>query len=393
MKRFLTALVFSYAALCYAAAPTSLTKAANQFSLTLFKSLQASHGNQVVSPYSVFNVFAMIYPGANGQTKQQIKTLFGFPTSAKTLSTELVATNKQLLTNLNQQGNTFNVANAVWLQSGFAVNKSYQAALMAQQAQLQRVNFASNEQAAKTINAWVSQMTHQSIKTLVTADQLSAQTRLALLNAVYFNANWAKPFSKAKTNPNGTFYPTAQTKIKAAMMNQSAMFPYYANQQFQLIGLPYSSPHVSMLILLPKSGVSLAALISKLTVSQLDQAITKLKPRFLSLSLPRFGFSLSLPLSDTLQSLGLTSAFGQTANFSALSKTPLFISTVLQKARIDVNEKGTTAAAATAAIMNRMAIVMRPALSFNADRPFLFMIRDNQTGLIVFLGILANPSN
>ncbi len=391
MRQLLKSMVFFFLLLgCLSSYANSPSNAANQFTIKLFKALPTTTHNQVASPYSAFNVFATLYPGAAGKTKQQIAKLFHFPCCDKSFYQAILATNQQLAQQLNKTGNALNIANGIWVQSGFKLKSTYLHTVEEQQATLQRIDFNKSKQAALTINQWVAKQTKQFIKKLVSPSNFSKETRLALLNAIYFHANWAKPFQKLKTNEHGIFYITPNSRLTAAMMSQAAVFPYLANKEFQLISLPYTSKNISMIILLPRSTVKLETIIQQLQLKQLNQWISKLKPTMLQLELPRFSFDSRLPLTNTLKKLGLTTAFNQQANFSALSKEPLLISTVLQKAIIRVNEKGTTAAAATAAIMNTFAMI-HPQVSFKANRPFLFLIRDNQSGLILFIGTLHSP--
>jgi serpin B len=220
---------------------------------------------------------------------------------------------------------------------------------------------------------------------------LSSATRLVLTNAIYFKGKWARQFEKELTR-DGPFTLLDGQKIDVPMMRQTEEFRYMEAEDFQALEMPYVKDELSMIILLPKKVDGVVDFEKKLTNENLSRWLSELHKQKLVASIPRFKMAQQFGLADTLQAMGMTDAFSaQLADFSGMTGTrDLFISAVVHKAFVDVNEEGTEAAAATGVGMAMTAAPQRMPV-FRADHPFIFLIRDNKSGSILFIGRVMKP--
>jgi serpin B len=285
------------------------------------------------------------------------------------------------------------VANRLWGQKGFSIRPEF-LALTRQQygAEMLLVDFAQAEAASREINRWVEQQTNDKIKDLIPPGSLDALTRLVLTNAVYFKGDWVQPFDKRNTREED-FTVSAEKKVKLPLMHQQTKMGYAEEETFQVLELPYAGQELSMVVLLPKKVDGLPELEKAITVDTLAALIPKLHVREVITYLPKFKLETSFGLNATLLAMGMKRAFSREADFSGISSADtLYISAVLHKAYVDVNEEGTEAAAATGVVMRAMAARRpQPLPVFRADHPFLFLIRDTKAGSILFMGRLTNP--
>jgi serpin B len=261
-------------------------------------------------------------------------------------------------------------------------------------ARLEQVDLrTAAEPARKEINDWVSDRTKEKIKDLIAPGAVDRNTRLVLVNAIYFKGTWAEQFKKAQTTDQ-PFFVTPAEKVQTRMMKGSADYQYAETDTLQLLEMPYTGYWISMVVLLPKDPHGLATLENSLNQKQLDDWLAGAHSRKVNVFLPRFKLTQKFNLSKTLAAMGMTDAFSIAANFSGMDgQRDLFISAVIHKAYADVNEEGTEAAAATGVVMTRSAMRKpEPAATFRADHPFLFLIRDTRSGSILFLGRVTNPT-
>ena len=255
-------------------------------------------------------------------------------------------------------------------------------------AGLNDVDFAQTEQARKAINDWVSQQTKDKIKDLIPEGVLSDATRLVLTNAIYFKSNWAEKFEKDVTR-DGPFKVSADKSVDVPMMHLTHRFRYMENDELQMLEMPYSRNELSMVILLPKKADGLADIEKNLTAANIGKEAVSVQ-----VTLPKFKITSAFGVGETLKAMGMTDAFdSKKADFSGMTeKEKLFISAVIHKAFVAVDEEGTEAAAATAVVMDAGAPPRQEESKvFKADHPFAFMIRHNATGAILFTGRVANP--
>jgi serpin B len=381
-----------------------ITAGNNAFALELYAKLRAEQGNLFLSPYSISTALAMTYDGARGQTASQIAQVLHFSTSTDKKAGPPAMDRGQfgsafgrIIKDLNKKGQkgayTLTVANALWGQKGYGFRKEFIKSVETNyDGRLSEVDFITAAEAArKTINTWVEKQTKDKIKNLIPQGMLDSMTRLVLTNAIYFKGNWARQFKKDQTK-DAPFTLADGSKIQAPMMNQTAEFRYMETETFQGLELPYVKDELSMIILLPKAVDGLDELEESLTVENLSQWLGKLFRREVVVSVPKFKATSQFSLASTLALMGMKDAFTSAADFSGMDgKKDLFISAVIHKAYVDVNEEGTEAAAATGVTMRLTSLGPNETPVFRADHSFVFLIRDNQTGGILFLGRLMNP--
>ena len=230
------------------------------------------------------------------------------------------------------------------------------------------------------------------INDLIKPGHIDSQTVLILTNAIYFKALWTSPFAEKLTRPDD-FHSGATEKVRVDMMHQTGRFRFAEDAAAQALELPYQGGNLSMVVLLPRTADGLRQLESGLSLASLDRWLGSLAQRRVDVSLPRFKLTAESDLKDALSSLGMPAAFApDKADFSGMTSARRFvISAVVQKAFVEVDEKGTEAAAATGVVMARASLVQAPPPIFRADHPFLFLIRDNKNGSILFIGRLVRP--
>jgi serpin B len=379
----------------------------NRFALELFAKLQNTKGNLFFSPYSISTALAMTHAGARNKTESQMAKVLHFPVSPKQSidpaskhpleKQQFVLTFGNIIKDLNKRGQkgayTLTVANALWGQKNYGFLKEFVDLIETSYGgRLNKVDFIrATEAARKTINTWVEKKTNGKIKNLISEGVLDSITRLILTNAIYFKGNWAKQFKEEKTS-DAPFTLADGGKNDVKMMNQKAEFGYMETGTFQALELPYVDEELSMVILLPKKIDALEELERTLTYKNLTQWMAKIHKREVVVFVPKFKMTSRFDLADVLKWMGMKDAFSSRADFSGINgKRNLFISAVIHKAYVEVNEEGTEAAAATGVVMRLTSIGPAPTPVFRADHPFLFLIRDNLTGSILFMGRVANP--
>jgi serpin B len=363
-----------------------------EFALDLYGRLHGREGNLFLSPYSISSALAMTYAGASGNTAKQMKDVLRFDLDNERLHGAF----GMLTRRLNEKGQEgafeFNVANALWGQKSYRFLDSFlDMGKRHYDAGLNLVDFIGNpEGARRTINAWVEEKTKDRIKDLLESGAITRDTRLVLTNALYFKGMWASRFD-TKNTEEGSFWLMPDTSVTAPMMHQTGDFGYMETETFQALELQYEGDGLSMVVLLPKEKDGLTELEQSLSAKALAEWLGGLKKQEVVVTLPRFRVTAEFTLNEILKAMGMADAFSPTvADFSGMTgKRELAISSVVHKAFVDVNEEGTEAAAATAVVMYFGDVAMPPV--FRADHPFLFLIRDNESGSILGLGRLVNP--
>ncbi|MBS3776172.1 MAG: serpin family protein [Bacteroidales bacterium] len=362
----------------------------NRFAFDLFEEVQKEGENVFFSPYSISSALAMTYTGAKGDTQKEMQQVFGFSEDKKAQAKHYHLLNKHLDT-LNEERVQLNVANSLWCQQNFEfldeflnINKNYY------QAGLERVDFRNNHpEARRKINEWVERETNHKISDLITEDMLNPSVRMVLANAIYFKGMWEYPFDKSKNRPE-VFYVSEKRKTHVPFMRRSVSVEYYEDELAQVIELPYSGKDLSMMILLPQEVFGIGQLESKLDAELYEEYQESMFTKKVELWLPKFKAETQYNLNDPLINLGMKSAFSKGADFSGMTgRKELFISDVAHKAFIEVNEEGTEAAAATGAVMSKSSLVKK--VEFKADHPFIYLIKDNRTNAILFMGRLNEP--
>ncbi len=386
---------------------------ANEFAGRFYGQIaQQQQGNLFFSPLSIHSALSMTFAGSAGETARQMGEVLGFNRSPdedvehQAYSQLLDALNTSPVvrfetyekggqTTVERRAFELVVANRLWGQEGFQWNPEFiRTARRQYLAGLEIVNFMSDpESARQTINGWVEETTSQRITNLIPSGSLDEMTRLVLTNAIYFKANWQNIFYEQNTSDQ-PFFLNDGNEAEVPFMTQTERYPYGEGENWQAVELPYELGALSMLVVLPKPADDAVQGVESLLVSgNLIAELGQLESAKVELSLPKFGLEQQLDLASALSEMGMALAFSEGADFSGMSpQARLFLSKALHKAFIEVDEKGTEAAAATAAVVGLTS--MPPPESpkiLRADRPFIFMIRHNKTDAILFMGRVMDP--
>jgi len=382
----------------------------SHFALQLYRKLRDDKGNLFFSPYSISTALAMACAGARGSTHEQMAQVLYFPTSEEAMEKlnadqapmtqeQFVQVFGKMIEDLNARGGgdkyELHVANALWGQKNYKFMPAFVGFVEKQYGgTLRNVDFVvTAEQARQTINTWVDKQTNGKIEDLIGPGVLDAMTRLVLTNAVYFKGNWASQFEKDQTQDQ-PFTLVDGTKVQVPMMNQQTRFGYAEADALQVLEMPYKGQELSMVILLPKPTDGIKRLEQELAAENLAKWLSAVRRRKVIVSVPRFKMTGKFGLAQVLQSMGMTDAFTEKADFSGMTgNRDLFISAVIHQAYVDVNEEGTEAAAATGVVVGVTSIGPDTTPIFRADHPFLFLIRDKTTGNILFLGRVMDPQS
>jgi serpin B len=368
----------------------------NAFAVALYGQLQKQSGNLFFSPESISTALAMAYAGARGETASEMAKTLHFTLPPAELHPAMGALLRDL--NAPQEGYQLSVANALWAQHGYSFLDAFLKLLKTDYgAGLNQVDFeGASETARLTINHWVEQKTQDKIKDLLQPGSLKPDTRLVLTNAIYFKGDWQTQFDKTLTKDEDFHLSPAQTKT-APLMHRTGGFNYFNGGSFQVLEIPYKGKDLSMVLLLPNEIGGLSSLEQSLTESNAQQWLRELAPvSKVIVTLPKFKMTRQFELGATLGAMGMPAAFSGGADFSGMTgKRDFSISEVIHKAYVDVNEEGTEAAAATAITMRALAMRApdQPPPVFRADHPFVFLIRDNRSESILFMGRVTDPAD
>lgn len=368
----------------------------NKFALQLYQELRSNEGNLFFSPYSISSALAMTYAGARDTTADQMAETLHFP-KAQADAHLAFANLAAHFQDIQASGEvTLTIANALWLQQDFDVLESFLNIVKEQyQAGIFQVNFkAAYQDVRERINTWVAEQTNQKITDLLPPGTLSELTRLVLTNAIYFKGEWSTQFDPEHTQEE-IFWTSPEKEVKTPLMHRKGSFQYGENDTVQILQIPYTGDQISMVVFLPKAKDGLAAMEATLSLECLTTWIEETFLREVDVFLPKFTLTSQFSLADTLKALGMREAFTTDADFSGIETTKsLNISDVIHKAFVEINEEGTEAAAATGVIIGVTSVQEKPEPIpiFKADHPFLFLIRDNHTGSLLFIGKMTNPA-
>lgn len=363
------------------------------FALKLFQTAAKDQNeNFVISPYSVASAFGLAASGAKGETATEMQQALGFSKEVANDLLPILAKNQQELFSKTNQYAKLELSNSLWPEMSFSLDPAFVAQAVQQLgAKIQPIPM--NNVGQKMINNTVSEATHGRIPTTFT-EPPNPNTRLILINTIYFNGKWMSPFNQSDVD--NLPFSSPKGEIKVPFLRQVKTLPFYEDQQFSLLRLPYRGQTFEMVFLLPNSKLPLADFERTLASATLHSAIDKSSVNRVDIELPKFEFDATISLNATMQEMGMKRAFSPSADFSGITKKEgkeLFISDAFQKANITVDEEGTVASAVTAIAMMRAALPPRtPPKEFHADRPFLFLIRHVSTGQILFLGRVTSPT-
>jgi len=380
--------------------PGKLVPGNTAFALELYARLAGQPGNLFLSPYSISTALAMTYAGARGETAREMAATLHFDLPASELHAAMGELKRRLEEQCAGKDCDLAIANALWAQRGTAflasfleINRDHYG------AGTRELDFGADAEGARqTINGWVSEQTRERIPELLAGGDLTRLTELVLTNAIYFKGIWAQRFDARATSERPFRVPgdaagrkTAaggplHSAVQVPMMEQTGRFAHAALDGFALLEMPYAGSDLVMDILLPDDVEGLPALEARLSAERLESWLANLREREVSVSIPRFKTDVRFDLVAPLAAMGMPSAFGPSADFSGMTAdAQLFISKVVHQAFVQVDEEGTEAAAATAVVLERTGAPGRP-VRFEADHPFLFLIRDRGTASVVFVG-------
>lgn len=367
----------------------------SRFALDLFAKLrEGSNQNIFISPYSLSSAMAMVYAGARNDTASEIAGAMSFPVKETDVHRSFSIVRHILASSNPDDGFEIRIANRLWGRQGYQFLDAFLNITREQYgAELAPADFRKPELAARKINQWIQRQTAGMIEDAIDASGISPETQLVLTNAVYFDGKWTTPFDEESTI-EATF-DCGEKAVTVPMMHREEKCGYAAVDGLQIVEKPYGNEALSMLILLPeRKPKALDELESALALDKFAEWTSQLKARQVEIFLPRFKINSQFTLNDTFSSMGMRSAFTSQADFSGLnSQDKISLSTVRHIAMVEVHEEGTKAAAATSVVMSRSLPFNQPmAVEFRADHPFIFLIRDNRTGMILFLGRLVNPT-
>jgi len=380
---------------------TFFNDAVNAFAFDIYEQFlndPENEGNIFTSPYSIFTALAMTYEGAEGQTAEEMEEVLNIEQDNESFHEYMQSLYNYL--NYNEEYN-ISTANALWIQEGYHILEEYKELIKTfYGGDSTDIDYSNPEQAAETINSWVENQTNNLIQNLISPGNIiPGLTELILTNAIYFKGTWQVQFDEINT----TERPFELSEVEnidvqtMSLTNTQDQFNYTENEMMQILELPYNGNEICMNIFLPKEGYEVSDIISTLDHENYKELIDSMQETELDIYLPKFTIKTPLyNLNDYLIELGMPTAFSGAADFSGMTGfRDLFISKVLHKAYVEVNEEGTEAAAATAVIMMKSSIDDESEdqrIEFNADHPFLFTIHHKETGTILFMGNVDNPS-
>ena len=379
----------------------AVVSANNRFGRDLYVQLAhdpANTGNIFFSPFSISSALAITYEGARGTTADQIRSVFSFPQDSAVMRQGFLGLDTGIG---NGDANyTLKTANALWAEQSFPFLADYiDTSVRWYSADVMNLDFRGQPEASRqTNNTWVSDRTDKKIQDLLPAGSIDPLTRLVITNAVYFKGTWVTQFDANKTS-DADFHVAPQQTVTAKMMQRTGegvQYPYAETPDLQVLSMPYAHGNgsgLSMLVFLPKAD-SLAAAEAALGPDNLSAIEGSLAQQRVDVYFPKFRMETRYDLPGTLSAMGMPAAFSTAADFSGMDgRQDLYISDVVHKAYVDVDEEGTEAAAATGVVMRMNAIAREPPVPvFRADHPFIFLIRDDNTGAVLFIGRVSDPS-
>jgi serpin B len=367
----------------------SLSTSINYFATDFYQeSLAASNENELFSPYCIFNCLSMAYIGSAGITEMEIAKALGWDQSQEDLAKSL----KDMAVSLNSRTNSYklNIANSAWVDQRTTLLPSYRTLIQNEfLADVQSLNFRHSTECAGIINNWVKEQTNNTIPRLLAPQDISSDTQLMLVSALYFKGSWVLPFKKTNTRQE-TFYTGPAKSKKVPMMSQSAVYSYYEDSAMQCVFIPFKGD-MSFFVLLPRRSLNeVERLFLDLPI---DEIIASSSRTRLNIKLPSFDMRIKYDLIPALKDLGIREIFSSRANLSKINgKFDLYVNKALHEAYFSLNEEGVTASAATAIGAGTTCIkIDPPAKDFIANHPFIFGIVDLKSNVMLFLGKMKEP--
>jgi serpin B len=362
----------------------------NAFSFELYKQLNKENENLFFSPISIDITLRMLYEGAESKTKSEFEKMLGISSASN--NADEIKSKIDLMTSTNSS-NRLNIANALWIDENFTVNDNYKGILSSKyNAELFPMDFSNRENSSNAINNWTAQKTNNLIQRIIEPSQISDDTKLILTNAIYFNGKWNNSFDK-KLTTKAQFYSTQNNSFLIDFMRKAEALFYWENDAIQYVRKSFKGSDKYICFLLPKKKNGISELDSLLSKLDLRDIRSSARRENVNLAIPKFKMDNGYELKEPLSQLGLESAFTEHANFDGIAKEPLNIEKVLHKTHFEIDEEEVKAAAAATSILNMRirGIPEEPKyIDFIADHPFVFLIIDNTTNTILFIGKFVN---
>ena len=371
-------------------APDDIAGANNRFAFDLLSELDEIDNNTFFSPWSIFTAMGMTYEGARNETADEIRSVFHYPEN-DTIRRESF---QKALLSLNQSDSEsdLHLANAIWVQEDYNLLEEYKQILADfYYSGISNLNFwGSPEESRKIINGWVENKTNDLIKDLIPPKYITRDVLLVLTNAIYFKGEWKVQFNEDETEM-GNFWKDDENKVPVPMMKVKACFNYTETEDFQVLEMPYMGNDLSMLVFLPKNGLQ-DSNMNELSLEDYENLTKELTEQEVIVTFPKFELEAKYFLEENLPGMGMPTAFGYGADFSGINGYGnIWIFHVIHQAFVEVNEQGTEAGASTAIIMGRNS-TSNEQLTFNANHPFTFVIRENRSNNILFMGKVVDPT-
>ena len=370
-----------------AAKPLSLSDSNNAFALDIYGRLKDKERNLAFSPFGISMSLALVYAGARGSTADQMAAALHFDTNRMNTATAFSVLADGLLARPKDAGFDMSIANALWAQSGLRLLPGY--LNLIKPTDFKPIDFSIGDAARKPINEWVAKQTRKRVMEIIHAGDISANTAFVATNAIYFLGEWALPFDPQKT-VDGPFALADGSTVNVKKMNLRQRFSYAACDGYQLLKLQYRRNRLAMFVVLPSRKDGLGDVEKSLTARKLTENMNELRQVEADVSLPRFSIASEFELSLVLREMGMVDPLTRgKADFSGIDGThDTWLGLVRHKVVLDVNEKRKEAAAATPIPMFKNST---SSVTFHVDQPFLFLIRDNATGMILLLGRVTDP--
>lgn len=379
-----------YVAISLEQESSSLVKSSNTFGANVFKQVlqgEEENANVLLSPLSIFQALSMARNGANGLTKDEMSEVLAFD---KSQDADISEYQKRLVDALKKADNKIdlNIANSIWYRNDITVESDFiQTNKDFFNAEVNALDFSDAKNSKRTINSWVEKQTNGKIPEIV--DEITPDHVMFLINAIYFYGQWQNEFD-VKNTKKETFYPELGAEVKVDMMHQEAYLGYANNDLFTMVEMPYGNGHFNMVALMPNEGKKVSDIVDAINDENWGAWMKSVHPQEVVLGFPKFKFEGDYELNNPLIRMGMPLAFSTMADFTdILKKSSIYISKVKHKTFIEVDEKGTEAAAVTS--VEIMTTSMPQQTYFTANKPFLFAITEKDTHAILFMGRLMMP--
>ena len=363
--------------------PAEVASANNAFAFDFYRQIADGEGNHFFSPASMHAAFSVLYEGAQGETAEQLRGVFGMAEDDDARHRAVSDTMSSL--NRDDPHATLEMANSLWLAEGLVPHARYVEIVRGTYtADIETVDFTDNIVTTDRINGWAAEKTRDKIPKVLKPENVDGSTLAVILNAIYFKGTWAVQFDPEDTQPRD--FDTGNGTVRAEMMHVDATFGYAKYDGAQILRMPYVGDRLSMLVALPPGRDGMAALEESLTAEMLEGWQQSIYDTYITVSIPKFETKTHYDLIPGLKDLGITLIFGG-GDLGGISDTYMFVEKATQDAYVNVNEEGTEAAAVTALVLTE---TVSP--TFIADRPFLFFIQDDESGTILFMGKIVDPT-